>query len=173
MSRPCSFSTSKHSPLKPLQVDCNPPRSSRGNSCETPFCLCFPLKQVVFLVRPAISKGGLLLPTKTRASGALLNDNALRDQLVFTAEEVECIKPMDWLLLCFPWLIGWKSVSCWYNSWGGEQWSEEEKEPKEEWNVHNKKNMVGWLFEGWWEHEANKDSPDAQTDVVFPQPSCF
>lgn len=21
-----------------------------------------------------------------------------------------------WLLLCFPWLIGWKSVSCWYNS---------------------------------------------------------
>lgn len=129
-------------------VNCNLPLSGPISHCDTPFSLCLPLKQVVFLVWPAISKGGPLFSTKTRASRALLNDNTLRNQLVFTAEEVECIKPRDWLLLCLPLLIGWKAVSCWYNS-EGKQWSEEEtgKKGKEEWKQQIKKNawLVGFL----------------------------
>lgn len=55
--------------------------------------------------------------TKTRASRALLNDNALKNQSVFTTEETWSIKPNDWLL-CLPLLIGWKAARCLYNSEG-------------------------------------------------------
>lgn len=61
-------------------------------------------------------KGGSSLCDKDQ-SHPLLNDNALKNQLVFTTEETWSIKPNDWLL-CLPLLIGWKAASCLYNSEG-------------------------------------------------------
>lgn len=110
---------------------------------------------------PCHFKGGPLFVTKARASRVLLNDNALKNQLVFTTEETWSIKPNDWLL-CLPLLIGWKAASCSYNS-EGNWWSEEERGGKKREEGWKQQIKNSWLVSALRPDENIKTGIKCQT----------